>query len=103
MNPTETPIQYELLNPNNQSFAWSGPGGFTMQDVLAGYQEQFLMKMLIFSIFYLINTFVLLYYVDKMEQHPIKRRILRIFTYFNLAPALYYPVLMIGIYTGWYQ
>ena len=97
MNPGPTPIPYDLIAMP------AAPGRITREHVLAGYQEQFLMKMLVFSIFYLIATFVLLYYVDKMEQHPIKRRILRIFTYFNLAPALYYPVLMIGIYTGWYQ
>lgn len=95
--PTPTPIPYDLIAIP------ASPGQITMEQVLAGYQEQFLMKMLIFSVLYLITVIVLFVYVDRMEQNPIKRRILRIFTYFNLAPALYYPILMFGIYTGWYQ
>ena len=97
MTTEPTPIPYDLIAMP------AAPGQITMEQVLAGYQEQFLMKVLIFSIFYLAIEIIFLMYVGKMEQDPIKRRILRIFAWVNLSPALYYPVLMIGIYTGWYQ
>ena len=88
---------------NSYPIIGSTPIQVTMEDVLAGYQEQFLGKILIFSLLYLIMTIILFLNVDKMDIKPEYRRTLRIFASLNLAPALYYPVLMFGIYTGWYM
>lgn len=78
---------------------------FTMPEILAAYQQEFLDKIFLFSVFGAIAALVLYFNIDKLTEgyNPLTRRGIKFFATLNLIPALYYPVLMVGIYTGWYS
>ena len=98
-------INYSDLNP--EGLVTYQPAGrqFTMQEVLAAYQHEFLDKIFLFSIFGAVAALILYFNIDKLTEgySPLTRRVIKFFATLNLIPALYYPILMIGIYTGWYQ
>ena len=74
----------------------------TMDDILQGYQDQFLFKMLLFSLMYAFLTLLLWWHKDKMQFEEKNKRYFDMFIYLNLVPSIYFPITMIGVYTGWY-
>ena len=81
------------------------PTVVTMDMILDGYNSQFLDKILMASLFYLIMSFFLWWHIKKITgtiENPIQKKIFEGYVYLNIVISLYFPVLMLGYRTGWF-
>lgn len=81
------------------------PITITMNQILDSYNSQFLDKILMASVFYLIMTLFIWWHMNKITEtikDPIQKRIFEGYVYLNIVVALYFPIQMIGYRTGWF-
>ena len=84
------------------SFPVQTPIRITMEQVLSGYQQQFLDKMLLFSVMYAVLTLWIWWNIDKVQMQEPYKRWFTMFVYLNIITSLYYPLTMLSVYTGWF-
>ena len=81
------------------------PTVVTMDMILDGYNSQFLDKILMASVLYLIMSFFMWWHMKKISglfQDPTQKRIFEGYVYLNIIIALYFPIQMVGYRTGWF-